>query len=288
MPLWHEVCLPDVWCLSATAKATRYVPSRAKAATAAIDASISALHDDAQEGSRVLKRFVWAGCCIPVLLFGWGDELAKQNRAAIVALQHKVQVQQERIDGLVSVIEGLNETIGQLRRENDKKGRDELLMRRIEELEARIAALESRKPTSAAVPAPTPKPVTAKKAAPKLPASKRYAKAVQAYKKRAYTTAKEFFSELVEEGYKPAASLFYLGEIAYYTKHYKDAVYYYKQSAERYDKAGYMDVLMLHTAISLEKTGQTAQAKAFYRSLVDTYKGRKSARIAAKRLRKLQ
>jgi len=66
-----------------------------------------------------------------------------------------------------------------------------------------------------------------------------------------------------------AASNYYLGEIAYYTKNYQDAYFYFKKSAGLYDKASYIDTLLLHTAISLEKTGDKAQAKIFYQTVID-------------------
>jgi len=48
-----------------------------------------------------------------------------------------------------------------------------------------------------------------------------------------------------------------------------------------------MDVLLLHTAVSLEKTGKKQQAKAFYENVVENYPGRKAASIAKGKLRKL-
>jgi len=236
------------------------------------------------------QTFVAAWVFIPVMLFGWGDALAKQNRAEIVQLKRQLQAQQERIDGLVSLLEGMNETLAQLRRTQNTKNNEaqKALSARMESLEKRIDALEkivATKPTHTFKRASSAqKPVSNRE---KLAAPKRYAKAVQAYKKRAYETAQKLFSQLVEEGYKPAASLFYLGEIAYYSHRYKEAIGYYKESAQRYDKAGYMDVLLLHTAVSLEKTGEKRKAKAFYKSLIDTYPGTKAARIAKKRLARL-
>ena len=233
----------------------------------------------------------------PVLAWGWGDETAKQNRAAIATLQQRIQAQQERIDGLVSVIEGLNETIGRLQRDvrkNDDTS-EKIVLTRIEALERRVAKLETalaqrngaKNAQSVSRSASSKASSVSHTSTPKLSASKRYSSAVRAYKKRAYDTAKALFAQLASEGFKPAASNFYLGEIAYYTKQYKDAIYYYKKSADLYDKAGYMDVLMLHTAVSLEKTGQKEQAKAFYQALIERYGSRKSARIAKKRLVRL-
>jgi len=45
--------------------------------------------------------------------------------------------------------------------------------------------------------------------------------------------------------------------------------------------------LLLHTAISLERTGEKAQAKAFYENIVENYEGKKTASIAKQKLKKL-
>ncbi|HFS85490.1 MAG TPA: tetratricopeptide repeat protein [Epsilonproteobacteria bacterium] len=114
-----------------------------------------------------------------------------------------------------------------------------------------------------------------------------YTEAVRYYAKRQYSAAKERFIQTSKAKYKPAASNYYLGEIAYYTKNYQDATVYFKKSIELYDKAGYIDVLLLHTAISLENMGDVEKAKTFYHNIIDNYKGYKSAKIAQKRLKKL-
>jgi len=84
--------------------------------------------------------------------------------------------------------------------------------------------------------------------------------------------------------YKPAASNYYLGEIAYYTHNYQEAVSYFKLSASLYDQASYMDVLFLHTAIALEKSGEKEQARSFYQHVIDAYPNKKSASIARNRI----
>jgi len=45
--------------------------------------------------------------------------------------------------------------------------------------------------------------------------------------------------------------------------------------------------LLLHTAVSLEETGDKAQARAFYENIIENYKGKKTAQIAKERLKKL-
>jgi len=45
-----------------------------------------------------------------------------------------------------------------------------------------------------------------------------------------------------------------------------------------------MDILYLHTAISLDKSGDPTQAKTLYEYVISTYPDKKSASIAKNRL----
>jgi TolA-binding protein len=48
-----------------------------------------------------------------------------------------------------------------------------------------------------------------------------------------------------------------------------------------------MDTLLLHTAISLDKSGDKEQAKLFYQTVIDDYPDKKSSKIAKNNLDKL-
>jgi len=111
-----------------------------------------------------------------------------------------------------------------------------------------------------------------------------YLKGVQLFSKHSYNASREYFEQALSQNYKSASSNYYLGEIAYYTRNYKDAVAYYKQSASLYDQASYMSVLYLHTAISLDQTGEREQAQAFYQHVIDNYPNGKVASIAKSRM----
>ena len=110
-----------------------------------------------------------------------------------------------------------------------------------------------------------------------------YREGVQLFAKRSYNASQEYFLQSLSQNYKPASSNYYLGEIGYYTHNYKDAIAYYKQSASLYDKASYMPVLYLHTAISLDKNGEKEQAEGFYQYVIDNYPNTKTSTIAKKR-----
>ena len=120
----------------------------------------------------------------------------------------------------------------------------------------------------------------------KKPNSKIFKEAKQKFLKKIYSEAAIYFEHLIKNHYRPAASNYYLGEIAYRQGRYKDAVAYYKRSASLYDKSSYMPTLLLHTAISLGRIGRKTESKKFYETLIQLYPKSKSAAIAKKNLKK--
>ncbi len=108
------------------------------------------------------------------------------------------------------------------------------------------------------------------------------------FKKDYFTKAIPIFEYLVQANYKPAESNFYLGEIWFYRKKYKDAIQYFKKSMTLYDKAEYIPALLLHSAISFEKLNDLDNAINFYGTLVDVYSQSKEAQEAQKNLEKIK
>jgi len=100
------------------------------------------------------------------------------------------------------------------------------------------------------------------------------------YDKKFYTKALKYYNHLISKNYKPALSHYMIGEIKYYRKHYSDAIAYFKKSASLYSKASYMPTLMLHTAISMDKTGDKVNATTFYNAVITNYPQSNSANIA--------
>lgn len=98
-----------------------------------------------------------------------------------------------------------------------------------------------------------------------------------------HAEALESFKYLLEQNYKPAASNFYLGEIAYSQKLYSNAIQYYQKSIQLYDKADYIPKLLYHTAISFDKIGDTANANRFYKALKVGYPDTKEAEASPNR-----
>jgi TolA-binding protein len=113
-------------------------------------------------------------------------------------------------------------------------------------------------------------------------------KAKQYYDKKNYKKSIEYYEYLISKKFEPARGYYMLGEIHYYRKKYEDAIAYFKKSASLYTKASYMPVLMLHTAISMDKMGDKSNAKKFYSAVIAKYSKGASAKIARKKIQKIQ
>ena len=107
-----------------------------------------------------------------------------------------------------------------------------------------------------------------------------YNEASNFYKKKYYTKAIANYDELIKRKYKPAYAHYMIGEMNYKRKNYSDAISYFKKSSSLYAKASYMPNLMLHTAVSMKKTGDSAHANAFFEAIVAKYPNSAEARDA--------
>jgi TolA-binding protein len=225
----------------------------------------------------------------------------KRNQNAIYKLKQETARLREEIEGLRSIIEGLNRTVGRWQqqggsgRNGDKKLLTDMtnLIDKINQNYVSKAELKRALKNGRIATAKKPSSVNVKKSSTKTSgtanlakasSSALYSKGVRLVGKKHYTDAKKRFDILASRGYKKAATHFYLGEIAYRTSRYTQAVDQYKQSAELNENAGYMDKLLLHTGISLEKGGDRDQAKRFFQAIVDGYPDTASAKVAKKHL----
>lgn len=95
--------------------------------------------------------------------------------------------------------------------------------------------------------------------------------------------AKEYFEHLASKKYQPAATNYYLGEIAYRQKSYSEAIKYYQKSIEQGDGGSHVPRLLYHTAISFDKVGDTASANKFYKALKAGYPDSKEAQASPNR-----
>ncbi|MBA1438135.1 MAG: tetratricopeptide repeat protein [Epsilonproteobacteria bacterium] len=109
-----------------------------------------------------------------------------------------------------------------------------------------------------------------------------YNSAKRNFNKKYYTKAINEYKELISRNYKPAYSHYMIGEMWFKRKDYGKAIIYFKKSSQLYSKAKYMPTLMLHTAISMDKTGDKTNAKAFAKALILKYPNSKEAKEARK------
>ncbi|MFT5662249.1 MAG: TolA-binding protein [Sulfurimonas sp.] len=104
------------------------------------------------------------------------------------------------------------------------------------------------------------------------------------YNKQYYTKGIEYYSHLITKNYKPANSHFMIGQMKFKRKNYSEAISYYKKSTSLYSKASYMPELLLHTAISMEKTNDKKNAKVFYNAILVKYPNSTEAKRAKENL----
>ena len=108
------------------------------------------------------------------------------------------------------------------------------------------------------------------------------------FSQKKYAEAQKYYEQLVQKKHKVNESLYMIGETHFERKNYKEAVSKYKESASRSEKSLFMPTLLLHSGISMEKTGETATAKAFYQATISKYSGSGAAKEAEERLSKLK
>jgi TolA-binding protein len=232
----------------------------------------------------------------------------------------KVETVTERLDGMQGIIEGLtqrsNDNTLALRNLNEKYALDGNVSLNLEQLGKQVAAnteniaqfktlleelshvvdginanyvtkeqfgalikqLKVSVPTNSAMSTPVDKMdnISIEQQANKL------------FKQKKYAEAQSYFEKMVLKKYKASESLFMIGESLYERQLYKEAIPYYKDSASHNEKAFFMPTLLLHSGISMEKTGDSTTAKAFYQATVSKYSGSGAAKEANERLSKLK
>ena len=227
------------------------------------------------------------------------EVVAKKNSREIFILKQKISQLKESIDGLKTIINGQNTQIEQLKQKIEASSNLEKI---INQLSQRVATLESKGLATNSLAdnnsleksnnqpnikenKSTKEEKNIIKIDKKLSSKELYKKAVLDFTKSKLTTAKKEFSQLLKRSYKKAAVHFYLGEIAYKNGRYKEAITHYQKSATLDENANYMDKLLLHTAISLKNKGKNADAKVFFKAVVDGYPNSNSAKEAKKYLK---
>jgi len=224
------------------------------------------------------------------------DKIVIKNKKIIALLRQKVIRQNERIDGLMSIVEGLSSTVNELKNTqaskltSESKNDTDLLNklgRMIDDINTNYVSKKELQEILNHTNKMNSNTTVTTNNLKRQNVKKLYSEGVRLFVKQRYDEAKKRFLITDTKGYKPAASNYYLGEIAYYTKVYEEAIFYFKKSAGLYDKASYIDTLLLHTAIALQKNGKKEQARVFYENIIENYVGKKTALIAKEKLKTL-
>lgn len=113
-------------------------------------------------------------------------------------------------------------------------------------------------------------------------------RAKELFEQQKYGEAQTYFEMMIQKKQKIAEANFWIGETYFQRKGYREAISYYKESASKNDKAAYMPTLLLHTGVSMEKNGDAASARAFYKATITKYKGSGAATEAEAKLSKLK
>ena len=231
-------------------------------------------------------------------------------RDRFYALQTKVDDLSEKVAGLKSIVEGLDEQIQKLKEKNSneelqkeiaalkadlnasvtvQKENFTQIKKILKELTSLIDHINSTYVTKEQFQEELKKIYASLKSTSLEKKSGRtlYKEAKRAYRNKEYEKAKELFALSAKKRYRPATSNFYIAESCYYSGEYDCAVAHYKKSASIYSKSSFMPILLLHTAISLQKLGKKQEAKKFFQTLIKLYPETKSAKIAKKYMSKV-
>lgn len=235
------------------------------------------------------------------------SKTAQEDSVAGVSLREEIAQLREELEGIKSVVQGLSMARNQAQQKSHTSQSSSTDTQLIRDLGAMIDKIngdyvskdELRKALKSGKVAKSKPSTNTKKTKPKTAtatatkqsntlkkaaSSDLYSRGVRLVKQKKYSMAKLRFDILKKRNYKRSSTHFYLGEIAYRTKAYSDAVSYYQTSASANESASYMDTLLLHTALSLEKQGDMAQAKKFFQAIISSYPKTNSAREAKKHL----
>jgi len=153
-----------------------------------------------------------------------------QNKKKLLMLNSQIAQQKEQIDGLKSIVEGLSATVHELSQKleggnlsasanNDNGTLLHDLGMMIDKINADYVTKEELHQAigGKAVLSAHPKQTSAKSQSNNSP-STAYSEGVRLFVKHRYDEAKKHFLLTDSQGYKAAASNYYLGEISYYTK----------------------------------------------------------------------
>ncbi len=222
------------------------------------------------------------------LKFGQIQENLEGLRSVVDSLGNKLGRTSQKLSSRVDSedINSLQTQIDEMKDSNDEKYRQiDAMLRKLTQMIARISSPSgSSKEYANIKEEDTQEEVEAKPIKEVLTNGDRFKRAVKLYRSKQFQKSKKDFEILADKNYKPAKMNYYLGEVSYYTKHYSDAIVFYKKSVGYYDSASYMPTLLLHTALSFEKLGDSDNSSKFFDTIISTYPETEQAKIAQRHL----
>lgn len=210
------------------------------------------------------------------------DQKSKTSDEYDKRLSEFVQANSESIESLKKSVAHLSSVVDTISKNHVTKAEFNRLVKDINAFKASLTKELSATPTKA-TPA-TPK-ATPKTSSSNLSNAELYQRAQSNFDKKNYTLAIEDYETLIAANYKPAYANYMIGEMNFRRKNYANAIFYFKNSSSLYAEASYMPTLLLHTAISMDKTGDSANAQAFYKAIVAKYPNSSEAKKAKQSLR---
>ncbi|MDA3076071.1 hypothetical protein OFO12_01650 [Campylobacter sp. JMF_04 NA10] len=235
------------------------------------------------------------------------EQFLRDNRKKVNDMQNNLNSVNENMEGLRTVVEGANEKVSNLEsrvadleirttgRSNGSSELDQMkkdiawLKSQISEINAKLGNSSVKKnaeisKNTGAQSAKGASATTTNKSNFSAKDNALVAKeAEELFKKKDYTGAKERYAYLASKNYQPARSNYMLGEVAYFSGSYGDAINYYKKSISHNQKQDYTPRLLYHTAISFDKIGDSASGTKFYNALKSSYPDSKEAKAAPTR-----
>jgi|GEM_PF-3160552 len=121
----------------------------------------------------------------------------------------------------------------------------------------------------------------------KLSPKEAYRKAKRLFAKGNLEGAERLLLYAYNKNYMPATTAYYLGEINFKKKKYKEAVAFYKESLTRYPKRlGFTSRMLYHLGLSFKELGYTDKARLTFKKLVQDFNDN-YAKMAKQQLKKM-
>ena len=260
----EKVIVDNKKTIKNTEKKIYKVDTKLKDVYESVDGLESILEGESQKLNELSKKSTQQSTQLSVL-----TEKTDTHIKDIETLKLQLQENSENIQTIKKSLDKLIGTVNKINKNYVSRSEFKKLLAMLDKKEVKKASAKSSKPKD-----------VAKKSNKELMEDVRVW-----FKKDYFTKAKPVIEYLLTKNYRPAENNYYLGEINYYRKNYKDALHYFKTSMMLYDKAKWLPKLLLHSAISFEKLGDNENAQSFYSTIVDVYPDSVEAKEASKKIR---